>query len=159
MNCALKVCDTCLGRWINRETAGIPDITAKLASQNSCSNCLIRCSISLWYKEPRKNFYIGTTNRRTDGRADRQFYRYAFLTDASISGLNPRFETQIFASKSCHWKTRPNTRLPQSPAVGQEPYLRSVDHFGRSTNQPTHRQTVKQTGRQTDRQTDRQKDR
>ena len=29
--------------------------------------------------------------------------------------------------------TRPDTRLPQSRAGGQGPYLRSLDHFGRSS--------------------------
>ena len=29
-------------------------------------------------------------------------------------------------------KTRPDTRLPQSRAGGQGPYLRSLHHFGRS---------------------------
>ena len=29
-------------------------------------------------------------------------------------------------------KTRPDTRLPQSRAGGQGPYLRSVEHLGRS---------------------------
>ena len=29
-------------------------------------------------------------------------------------------------------KTRPDTRLPQSRAGGQGPYLRSLDHLGRS---------------------------
>ena len=30
-------------------------------------------------------------------------------------------------------KTRPDTRLPQSRAGGQGPYLRSLDHLGRSS--------------------------
>merc|ERR1711942_592898 len=30
-------------------------------------------------------------------------------------------------------KTRPDTRLPQSRADGQGPYLRSLDHLGRSS--------------------------
>ena len=30
-------------------------------------------------------------------------------------------------------ETRPDTRLPQSRAGGQGPYLRSLDHFGRSS--------------------------
>ena len=29
--------------------------------------------------------------------------------------------------------TRPDTRLPKSRAGGQEPYLRSLDHLGRSS--------------------------
>ena len=31
-----------------------------------------------------------------------------------------------------HQETRPDTRLPQSRAGGQEPYFRSLDHLGRS---------------------------
>ena len=30
-------------------------------------------------------------------------------------------------------KTRPDTRLPKSRAGGQGPYLRSLDHLGRSS--------------------------
>ena len=30
-------------------------------------------------------------------------------------------------------KTRPDTQLPQSRAGGQKPYLRSLDHLGRSS--------------------------
>ena len=32
-----------------------------------------------------------------------------------------------------HIQTRPDTRLPQSRAGGQGPYLRSLDHLGRSS--------------------------
>ena len=32
----------------------------------------------------------------------------------------------------CLHKTRPDTRLPKSHAGGQGPYLRSLDHLGRS---------------------------
>ena len=43
--------------------------------------------------------------------------------------------------KHCFWeshmmfllKTRPDTRLPKSRAGGQEPYLRSTDHLGKSS--------------------------
>ena len=72
-----------------------------------------------------------------------------------------------------HWitkKTRPDTRLPQSHAGGQELYLRSLDHLGRSseakdrkkknikkvkkskawqTDQPTDQPTDRQTNRVT----------
>ena len=34
---------------------------------------------------------------------------------------------------ACWYKTRPDTRLPQSRAGGQGPYLRSLDHLGRSS--------------------------
>ena len=34
-------------------------------------------------------------------------------------------------------KTKPDTRLPQSRACGQGPSLRSLEHFGRATEQPT----------------------
>ena len=70
-------------------------------------------------------------------------------------------------------KTRLDTRLPQSRAGGQGPYLRSIDHLGRSseakdcknqkkvkcngrTDGQTDRRTDKPTGERTDRQTDRQ---
>ena len=36
-------------------------------------------------------------------------------------------------NNSLQYRTRPDTRLPQSRAGGQGPYLRSLDHLGRST--------------------------
>ena len=56
-------------------------------------------------------------------------------------------------------KTRPDTRLPQSRAGGQGPYLRSLDHLGRSS-EAKDRQNLKKVkcdGR-TDRRTDRRMD-
>ena len=43
-------------------------------------------------------------------------------------GKGARFDDEIDESS----ETRPDTRLPQSRAVGQGPYLRSLDHLGRS---------------------------
>ena len=60
-------------------------------------------------------------------------------------------------------KTRPDTRLPQSRAGGQGPYLRSVEHLSRSSKakKPINakkvkcdRRTAGQTNRQTDGRTD-----
>ena len=52
-------------------------------------------------------------------------------------------------------KTRPDTRLPQSRAGGQGPYLRSLDHLGRSSEakSPNNPKEVKCDG-QTDGPTD-----
>ena len=46
-------------------------------------------------------------------------------------------------------KTRPDTRLPQLRAGGQGPYLRSVEHSGRSSmaKNPIHSKKVKRDGR------------
>ena len=77
----------------------------------------------------------------------------------------PRFLQEIFEIMEFHIiKTRPDARLPQSRAGGQGPYLRSLDHLGRSSEAKNHRnpQKVKCDGRndiQTDRQTDGQMNR
>ena len=39
--------------------------------------------------------------------------------------------------------TRPDTRLPQSRAGGQEPYLRSLEHSGRSSETKDRKNTKK----------------
>ena len=39
----------------------------------------------------------------------------------------------LFLRRGSDGKTRPDTRLPQSRAGGQGPYLRSLDHLGRSS--------------------------
>ena len=62
----------------------------------------------------------------------------------------------VFACHSSdHNKTRPDTRLPQSRAGGQGPYLRSVEHLGRSgiAKNPINAEKVKCDG-PTDGQTD-----
>ena len=61
-------------------------------------------------------------------------------------------------------KTRPDTRLPQSRAGGQGPYLRSVEHLGRSglARNPRNAEKVKcdgPTDGRTDGRTDRRMDR
>ena len=43
----------------------------------------------------------------------------------TIAGIGPPSSSDL--------KTRPDTRLPQSRAGGQGPYLRSLDHLGRSS--------------------------
>ena len=57
-------------------------------------------------------------------------------------------------------KTRSDTRLPQSRAGGQGPYLRSLHHLGRSSEAKDRKNPKKSkvwpTDRQTDRPTDRQ---
>ena len=57
-------------------------------------------------------------------------------------------------------RTRPDTQLPQSRVGGQGPYLRSLDHLGRSSEAKDRKnpKKVKCDGR-TDGQTDRQTDR
>ena len=40
-------------------------------------------------------------------------------------------------------RTRPDTRLPQSRAGGQELYLRSLDHLGRSSEAKDHKKQKK----------------
>ena len=59
-----------------------------------------------------------------------------------------------------HIQTRPDTRLPQSRAGGQGPYLRSLDHLGRSSEVKDRKSSkrVKCDG-WTDGRTDRRKDR
>ena len=60
-------------------------------------------------------------------------------------------------------KTRPDTRLPQSRAGGQGPYLRSLHHLGRSSEAKDRKKTKKVkcdgwTGRPTDGPADRRTD-
>ena len=58
-------------------------------------------------------------------------------------------KTALMNESMNKWKkTRPVTRLPQSRAGGQEPYLRSVDHFGQEqTNRPTDKAGVESRAR------------
>ena len=42
-----------------------------------------------------------------------------------------------------HIQTRPDTRLPQSGAGGQGPYLRSLDHLGGSSESKKHKNPKK----------------
>ena len=62
--------------------------------------------------------------------------------------------------KILHYRTRPDTWLPQSRAGGQGPYLRSLDHLGRSSEAKDRKnpKKVKCDGR-TDRQMDRRTNR
>ena len=53
-------------------------------------------------------------------------------------------------------KTKPDTRLPQSRAGGQGPYLRSVEHLGRSdiAKKPINAEKVKCDDQRMDQRTD-----
>ena len=46
---------------------------------------------------------------------------------------NQKFGTTVAYSWAGFNATRPDTQLPKSQASGQGPYLRSLDHLGRSS--------------------------
>ena len=60
--------------------------------------------------------------------------------------------------KILHYRTRPDTWLPQSRAGGQGPYLRSLDHLGRSSEAKDRKKIKIKCDGQTDGWTDQQTD-
>ena len=62
-------------------------------------------------------------------------------------------------AKQGFFKTRPDTRLPQSRAGGQGPYLRALEDLGKSSEDKDHKNIKKfKCDRWTDRQMDQQTD-
>ena len=69
----------------------------------------------------------------------------AMATPASMGHCNDLYGLKRYFVRLCHLtfcailcqflylETRPDTRLPKSRAGGQGPYLRSLDHLGRSS--------------------------
>ena len=64
-------------------------------------------------------------------------------------GYRKVFSTTVFSKMVLSWTILPDTRLPRSRAGGQGPYLRSVEHLGRSgiAKNPINAKKVKCDGR------------
>ena len=61
---------------------------------------------------------------------------HSFTNSTTIHLIYKKKINKLFFNNLFHqlnFKTRPDTRLPQSRAGGQGPYLRSLDHLGRSS--------------------------
>ena len=107
----------------------------------------------------------GRTDGWTNGRAKPLIVASPRLKKSTPIGVLRLDEQRNQSTKSvntlraAHIKTRPDTRLPQSRASGQGPYLRSLHHLGMSSEAKDRKKTKKvkcdgPTDRPTDRWTD-----